>query len=490
MLIDVSEVISDKTELFGYIKQVNELMYSDGQNKLFESKYKNLVEQRNVNLHSEIFLSVIVRSQGNRPEGLREALLCLRAQTNQDFEIILIAHKAKEEGKKSICEIIDEQPENFKKKIKYIEVDIGTRTTPINVGFANACGKYISIYDDDDLLFANWVESFYDAVKENEGKILHAYALSQKWKRIISQEGNCAYMAIEAPSAQFCLKFDFLSQLVVNKCPLMSLAFPAYLFQKMGIIFNEDLNVTEDWEYFMRVMPIAGIVDIEIPTSIYRLWFNAETSFTLHEQSIWLDTYLKIQEMMDKRAILLPKGYAKHIISLIQRCNDDDMKIGTGYPKLHGILYYGQDKEFSDERMIIENNQVYSPEIRMNFDVSALGEGMRYFRFDPCEYGGFIMRNIKIHMITSEGGCVEVRLCDCIHNGMNHDGGIYFMHYDPQVSWIHSGKEKIISVNISADTCMEIPEEVIVKAIKAEVAECKIREKCKALIKKLIRRRK
>ena len=28
----------------------------------------------------------------------------------------------------------------------------------------------------------NWVEKFYDAAKEHNGNILHAFALAQKWK--------------------------------------------------------------------------------------------------------------------------------------------------------------------------------------------------------------------------------------------------------------------------------------------------------------------
>ncbi len=488
LLTDISEAISENTELYKYIKQVNEMMYSDGQNKLYEEKYKAIVENRDLKSENRVFLSVIVRSQGNRPQGLREALLCLRAQENQNFEIILIAHKAKEDGKKCIHEILDEQPEGFRSKIRYLEIDNGTRTTPINVGFANAYGQYIAIFDDDDLLFDNWVEEFYEAAKENNGKILHAFSLAQKWKRITTNTGEHGYMAMEAPASQFCMKFDFLSQLVVNKCPLMSLAFPAYLFQKMGIIFNEELNVTEDWEYFMRVVTITGIADIEKATSIYRLWFNEENSSTLHEQSTWLDTYLKIQGMMDHRATLLPSGYTKYVISLIQRCNEDDLKMATGYPKLQGILYYGEDRNFSDERMIIANNSVYSPSIDMEFPVPAVNGNTQYFRFDPCEYGGFILRDIKILMVTGEGGLIEARAEECIHNGIAYEGGIYYMHYDPQIIWYYPGKEKIVSVKIKAETCMEIPESLIMSAIERESIEGKIKRKCKNFAKKIIRR--
>lgn len=489
-LAEISDCITENTELYKYIKQINDSMYSDGKDKLFEEKYKSIIEQREKK--NDIFLSVIVRSQGNRPTGLREALLCLRAQTNQDFEIILIAHKADGDGKKCINQIISEQPLEFRKKIRYIELDRGTRTTPINVGFANAMGEYIAIFDDDDLLFDNWVQKFSEAAEMDSGKILHVFALAQKWKAFTIQNTDSVvkkgYMAIDAPTSQFCEKFDYLSQLVLNRCPLMSLAFPSYIFQKLGIIFNEKLDVTEDWEYFMRVVSITGITDIEEATSIYRLWVNEENSATLHDQTTWLNTYLMIQENMNSRAMLLPKGYTRHVISLIQRCNEDDMKMASGYPKIHGLLYYGFNYEFSDEQMLVANNNVYAPGIDMNIILPKDENGFKYFRFDPCEYGGFILRNLKIIMNTEQNGKIEVRPEECIHNGLLCEDGIYYMHYDPQIAWNYSGNEKVVSITIQGDTCMEIPEGLIEIATKKYSIESQFRRKCKQIINKIVRR--
>ena len=38
------------------------------------------------------FLSVVMRTQGKRIEMLREAVLCLWAQTCQDFEVLIMGH--------------------------------------------------------------------------------------------------------------------------------------------------------------------------------------------------------------------------------------------------------------------------------------------------------------------------------------------------------------------------------------------------------------
>lgn len=490
-LMEHSENITENSELYLYIKQINSLIYSNGEQKIFEEKYKEIVKTVEHTSQTFPFLSVILRTQGNRPEGLRESLLCLRAQTCQDFEVILTGHNVEEGNKKIISNIINEQPDSFKFKINYIEIDGGTRTLPINMGFANAVGRYIAVYDDDDLLFDNWVEKFKEAYVENDGRILHAYALSQKWKAYQNMEGGTLksyYEAIEAPDSQFCVDFDYLSQLVLNKCPLMGLAFPSYLFHKLGMIFNESLNVTEDWEYFMRVVSIAGIVDIKEATSIYRLWINAETSATLHAQSIWLDTYLSIQRKMNSRAFLIPMGYTNHIISLIQRCNENDLKMPLGYPKLQGILFYGDSYVFSDEKMVYSNNTVYSPQIQMDFKVPGEELDFRYFRIDPCEYGGFILQDIKIFMHTGNGGKIEVNINECNHNGILCESGIYFIHYDPQISWMYSGEDKIVSVEFFGNADMEIPENLVNKALYHYSQVGRLERKIKNFLKKISRR--
>lgn len=469
-LSEISNCISESTELYRFIKQINDLRDSDGARKMPAHKYASCAGTSK--LQEPPFLSVILRSQGNRPLGLQEALLSLRAQSCQDFEVIVVAHKASVNGKQCIKNIIMSQPEGFQARIRYLELEEGTRTAPINVGCANAMGHYISIYDDDDLLFDDWVEKFHESAKENDGKILHAFVLAQKWKA--TEQG---FVSIGAPTSQFCRTFDFLSQLVVNKCPLMGLAFPSYLFHQMGLCFNEALSVTEDWEYCMRVVPIAGIADIESPTSIYRLWANTESSYTLHSQALWDKTYQEIQASMDRRALLIPSGYPKHIMSLIQCVNTDEQKISPGFPKLHGLLYYSSSDTFSDERMIAAYSQVNLPHFRMTFAVPNTGTQFASFRFDPCEYGGFILSDTCIRLVADTDEEIDLSLSDCVHNGLLCEEGVYFLHYDPQIIWHNPDFLHVVSVTIEGSINMEISETLIQEAIKQQGFMARMRRK-------------
>lgn len=478
-LSEISDFISENTDLYRFIKQINNLRDSDGAQKVSPHKYDSYVVPSG--LQETPFLSVILRTQGNRPLGLREAFLSLRAQTCQDFEVIVIAHKATAEGKQVVRDIIESQPNSFQTKVKYLELDEGTRTTPINVGCVNAAGRYIAIYDDDDLLFENWVEEFYLSAKENDGRILHAFVLAQKWKS--TEQG---FISIEAPTSQFCHTFDFLSQLVVNQCPLMGIAFPTYLFHKLGFYFNEALNVTEDWEYLMRVVPITGVADIVSPTSIYRLWTNAESSYTLHSRLLWDNTYKEIQANMDRRALLIPSGYSKHLISLIQCVNDSKRKTPSGFPKLYGLLYYTSSDSFSDERMIAADNRLDLPHFRMTYTVPDSDVEYTLFRFDPCEYGGFILSEIYIHLTTDTDQTIDLSLSDCIHNGQLCKEGIYFLHYDPQIIW-HNPGFHITTIKIEGTVTMEIPETIIQEAIIEQKFITRLRRRFKKMSEKILR---
>lgn len=477
-LSEIADCINDNTELYRFIKQINDLRDSNGAQKISAHKYDAYTISSKP--RKSPFLSVILRSQGNRPLGLQEAFLSLRAQSCQDFEVVVIAHKATKDGKQRIKSIIESQPDSFQTKIKYLELDEGTRTTPINVGCVNATGHYISIYDDDDLLFDNWVEKFYESAKENNGQILHAFVLAQKWKS--TEQG---FVSVGAPTTQFCHTFDFLSQLVVNKCPLMGLAFPAYLFHKMGFYFNESLNVTEDWEYLMRVVPLTGIADIESPTSIYRLWTNAENSYTLHSQALWDSTYQEIQACMDRRALLVPEGYPKHLISLIQRVDADGKKMSPGYPRLQGLLYYASSDMFSDECMVTAYSQTSLPHFCMTYIVPNSGRQISFFRFDPCEYGGFILSNMHIHLTTDTDDTIDLPLSDCVHNGLLCEEGIYFLHYDPQIIWHNPGSFNITLIAIEGTINMEIPEALIQEAIKQQSFMARAKRKVKRILTKL-----
>lgn len=243
--------------------------------------------------NAKFFASIIIRTQGKREVGLREALLCLSAQTCRDFEVLIMLHKVNSEQAKVVKDIVDSQEPWLYKRIRCIEVSHGNRTTPLNYGLAHARSEYVMILDDDDIVFDNWVETFKDAADKSPGKVIHGYIFSQDWSAV-KYMGSAGLRAEHAPEPRYCVDYVTRLQVTTNRCPPLSLAFPISAFEKMGLIFDESLNTQEDWDYLMRVSILTGVFNVQEAVGIYRNWINLENSHTVHAEGLWESDYRTI----------------------------------------------------------------------------------------------------------------------------------------------------------------------------------------------------
>lgn len=277
--------------------------------------YSSFIEEERAYSGERPFLSVVTRTQGQRPEELSAALHSLYEQTDKSFELIILGHKLSDEGRKTVLDIIDSQPEELKSKIRFFEVNYGNRSAPLNYGFAHARGTYIANLDDDDLLLPNYVRALHEAADEAGGRLIHSYGISQKWyKNKIGTPfplyGN------DFTDDKFCKDFDLMSQLYINYCYFTTIAFPRYIFHDVKIWFDETLETTEDWDYIMRCAFILGVFDVRNCLSIYRLWQNAESSQTVHNQKIWKKNYDYVLKKFSFYPILFDVGSSTLLIDL------------------------------------------------------------------------------------------------------------------------------------------------------------------------------
>lgn len=265
--------------------------------------------------------TVLTRTQGTRMETLREVFLCLSAQTNGDFEHLVIAHNPSAEAVVEIRQLIADQSDWMRSRIRFEQIFGGTRTTPLNGGFAKARGKYVVILDDDDIVFANWLETFNAIAREEPGTLLRAVAVRQEftWTEV---GGKRSAKAVSAMHREYAPKFDFLDHLEVSQTPPVSIAFPRYLFADYGLRFDEALTTTEDWDYIMRCAARVGVGNSEEITCIYRWWVNAENSRTVHGQSEWQENHFRIQDKIDACVNLVPPGSMSRYREILEKMNE------------------------------------------------------------------------------------------------------------------------------------------------------------------------
>lgn len=267
------------------------------------------------------FLSVITRTQGKRIDTLRDVLLCLSAQTSQNFEVCIIGHKLTRDAQLAVERVIEDTNDDLRRRVRLIRVDHGTRTTPLNVGFQAARGQYVAILDDDDIVLGHWVEKFEKLAAAKPGRVLRLGNVAQLWQPTKTTFGTQTVRSVGSFEACYPMEFDFFQHLVENATPPVSLAFPRASFSELKIEFDESLTTTEDWDFLMRTAEICGVASDKEITSIYRKWDNAESSYTLHSAEEWQTNHYSIWRKLDSKPILLEPGSATRIRQLVQDWN-------------------------------------------------------------------------------------------------------------------------------------------------------------------------
>ena len=451
-----------------YFAWLNRLVEKNQENDLYKNTYLPMIQQEEKEREEHRpFLTVLTRTQGKRPEMLRETLLSLVGQSDHDFELILIGHKLEEDQKAMVEQIIHEQPEMLRKRIRFVELDHGNRTTPLNVGFALAHGQYVAVLDDDDIVMDHWVESFHQAAKGHEGMVLHAYVFAQDWETVTTDTGRNALRAVAAPSSIYCTKFDILTQMRLNRCPLLGLAFPVYYFHKMGFIFDETLTTTEDWDYLMQLSAFAGVVDIDEGTSIYRLWKNAENSYTLHDKSEWKRNDRLIQDKIMDMALIIPQGNRKSVsqesVNAISEQQEYKNKLICGC-----MLYLNHGRDFNQKETLVEVAHVDGE----NFDVCFyLDEtdafNLQEVRFDPCEEGMILLENIRAYAEYQDGMVDILNGNQCRCNGIEIGEVICFFRKDPWIIWNVRPERKLKSLRITGKIHVNMTDEMLQTACAA-----------------------
>ncbi len=257
------------------------------------------------------FLSVVVRTQGLRIEPFKDALLCLQAQSTDDFEVIVIAHNAEVANAQLVTEAVEAMPADFRKRVQVIAVDGGTRARPLNAGLDASGGRYVAFYDDDDLLFGNWVEAFATAAATHPGMLLRAVVANQSVLTETWAGGLTGFRSMSWPRPEWDERFDLVGHLLVNKSPFMSWAFPRSLFTTLGVRFDEELVAAEDWDIIMQGALLLGVHDVLELTSVYRRWQNAASSYTLHSSDEWQTSEQRVIERLDAMALVMAPGSVK-----------------------------------------------------------------------------------------------------------------------------------------------------------------------------------
>ncbi|WP_440708502.1 methyltransferase domain-containing protein [Herbiconiux sp. YIM B11900] len=266
------------------------------------------------------FLTVVIRTQGRRIAELEEVLLCLAGQSSTDFEVVVIAHRTSVEQQLGVEAAVEGVPAWLAERIRIVHVDHGNRATLLNTGLEQARGRYVAALDDDDLVFAHWVQAFADLELKFGGRVLRSVCARQQADRVRVREADAtrAHSGITMPYAR---EFSFIEHLSLNSTPFMSAAIPRALYRDLGMRYDDTLTTTEDWDYLLRAVSVVGVADSGVLTAVYRGWVSQDSSITEHVHDEWILNQYAVDRKVDARPVLLPAGETRAIRKLVRQAS-------------------------------------------------------------------------------------------------------------------------------------------------------------------------
>lgn len=224
-------------------------------------------------------ISVIIRT-ADRPQNLRKALQSLTNQTYKRFEVVLV-----NDGEEKVDEVVSEYTPYF--PITFIQhTQKRGRTLSLNDGINNSSSNWISILDDDDILYP-W---HFD--------LLHFYTIKNSAEKFFYSNTNYAIfksLNSDYSSAVFGMdpwQFNKEGLLIANHIPINSWLVHRDCFDMVGL-FDPDFSMLEDFEFLMRLSRTINFHHIDRVSSEYRYFVEGMNSMLLHRNDIY-ESLLKI----------------------------------------------------------------------------------------------------------------------------------------------------------------------------------------------------
>lgn len=254
-------------------------------------------------IEEEPLVSIIVRTCG-RPNVLRETLISLENQTYKNIEVVVV-----EDGKNISEDMIKKEFSDMNILYQATGEKKG-RCKVGNIGMQIANGKYLNFLDDDDLFFADHVETLVQALQKHKDYKL-AYSTSFETKiEVKSREPKYEYIE-ESRVLVHNRPFSRIRLLTMNLFPIQAVMFEKSIFEKYGGL-DESLDNLEDWEMWQRYSAENTYLYVPKTTSLYRVPAKQENYKQRQEE---LDSYYETaKSKIDSRKIVIyPEELLKEI---------------------------------------------------------------------------------------------------------------------------------------------------------------------------------
>lgn len=203
-------------------------------------------------------VSVIIRTC-NRTNVLARALNSVRGQTYKEIEVVVV-----EDGSNHSEKFVKEHYSDLNLVYQATGKKKG-RTAAGNLGLSLATGTYFNFLDDDDIFYPNHVEILVKELKKSQ--CVAAYGIAEE-SQIIQNPENLVQSKEKRKIIRYQQPFNRLLLYSFNYLPIQSILFKRELYEKAGG-FDENLDVLEDWDLWVRYSTLGDFILKPVVTSKY-----------------------------------------------------------------------------------------------------------------------------------------------------------------------------------------------------------------------------
>jgi GT2 family glycosyltransferase len=215
--------------------------------------------------HRKPLISIVTRTYRGRETYLVQCVLSVMGQTYSPIEHVIV-----EDGGDTLREVIERMSHATSANLRYFPLAKVGRSAAGNAGLAAATGEFVLFLDDDDLFFADHVETLVGAMASNPDA---AAAYSLAWE-VPTDAGRLSdgYYEEYEPIFNEAMRRSFDPEVLkqFNYLPIQAILFQRELYLQRGG-FEEDLEALEDWNLWNRYAVGNNFIFVPKVTSLFRV---------------------------------------------------------------------------------------------------------------------------------------------------------------------------------------------------------------------------
>lgn len=231
-------------------------------------------------------LSVIIRFHNKeRLVFLEEAIFSLAIQDWHDIEILLVIQNGTDELKHAVVDIINRQPwlSQPRYKILLIPIPQGVdgRSTLLNQGIMNACGRYLAFLDDDDFVYQHAYTTLIGQLVAGG----RAVAVGGCRRANVKKEGE--HWFVQSKDDFFSWGRTRLDLFHDNFVPIHSYVIDRFRLDSFELYFDDTCPPLEDYEFLLRLFNAVepDFSQLDVPVCEYRIRLDGSNSIAYVENA-------------------------------------------------------------------------------------------------------------------------------------------------------------------------------------------------------------